>query len=49
MNRDYMFVSSICMECVNGNNFGECQLLPIEEEICLDNEGELFVEKEKEE
>ena len=47
--KEYYEVPSICLECENGNSFGECQLLPIEEEICLENEGQLFVKKEKEE
>lgn len=46
MNEEYMFVPDKCKECMNWNG-EECLLLPVEEEICLENGGELFVEKEK--
>lgn len=46
MNEEYMFVPEICKTCMNWTG-EDCLLLPVEEEICLENDGEFFVEKEK--
>ena len=40
---------SICSECVNGNRFFDCMLLPAEKEACLMNGAELFVSAEENE
>lgn len=47
MNDEYYTLPSICGECINGNNFCECQLLPEEEKSCLENGALLFEKKEE--
>ena len=48
MNEEAFAIPSICLDCINWNG-SECILMPAEEDACLSDGAELFVEKEEEE